>query len=61
MRTAAAAASAYVASRVVGLSNRPHLIFIDGHCKAKRKKPTNIFDIVVGYKFEIELYVKNVT
>ncbi|KAE8645996.1 beta-1,2-xylosyltransferase [Cucumis sativus] len=25
--------SAYVASRVVGLPNRPHLIFIDGHCK----------------------------
>lgn len=25
--------SAYVASRVIGLPNRPHLVFIDGHCK----------------------------
>ncbi|KAF8409677.1 hypothetical protein HHK36_005756 [Tetracentron sinense] len=25
--------SAYVASRVTGLPNRPHLIFVDGHCK----------------------------
>lgn len=26
--------SAYVSSRVTGLPNRPHLIFVDGHCKA---------------------------
>lgn len=26
--------SAYVASRVTGLPNRPHLVFIDGHCRA---------------------------
>ncbi|KAG0468982.1 hypothetical protein HPP92_018310 [Vanilla planifolia] len=26
--------SAYVSSRVTGLSSRPHLIFVDGHCKA---------------------------
>ncbi|XP_004500132.1 beta-1,2-xylosyltransferase [Cicer arietinum] len=26
--------SAYVSSRVTGLPNRPHLIFLDGHCKA---------------------------
>ncbi|KAM7498952.1 hypothetical protein LguiA_023366 [Lonicera macranthoides] len=26
--------SAYVASRVTGLPNRPHLIFVDGHCTA---------------------------
>lgn len=25
--------SAYVASRAVGLPNRPHVIFVDGHCK----------------------------
>ncbi|PIN01806.1 glycoprotein 2-beta-D-xylosyltransferase [Handroanthus impetiginosus] len=25
--------SAYVASRVTGLPNRPHLVFIDGHCE----------------------------
>lgn len=25
--------SAYVSSRVTGLANRPHLIFVDGHCK----------------------------
>ncbi|KAG6592072.1 Beta-(1,2)-xylosyltransferase, partial [Cucurbita argyrosperma subsp. argyrosperma] len=25
--------SAYVSSRVVGLPNRPHLVFVDGHCK----------------------------
>jgi len=25
--------SAYVSSRVTGLPNRPHLIFVDGHCK----------------------------
>ncbi|XP_043692506.1 beta-1,2-xylosyltransferase-like [Telopea speciosissima] len=25
--------SAYVASRVTGLPNRPHLVFVDGHCK----------------------------
>ena len=24
--------SAYVSSRVTGLPNRPHLIFVDGHC-----------------------------
>ncbi|KAB2614185.1 xylosyltransferase-like [Pyrus ussuriensis x Pyrus communis] len=24
--------SAYVASRVIGLPNRPHLVFVDGHC-----------------------------
>ncbi|XP_042520837.1 beta-1,2-xylosyltransferase [Macadamia integrifolia] len=26
--------SAYVASRVTGLPNRPHVVFLDGHCKA---------------------------
>ncbi|GMN51738.1 hypothetical protein TIFTF001_020869 [Ficus carica] len=26
--------SAYVASRVTGLPNRPHLVFVDGHCTA---------------------------
>ncbi|KAF9611214.1 hypothetical protein IFM89_027764 [Coptis chinensis] len=26
--------SAYVASRVTALPNRPHLVFVDGHCKA---------------------------
>ncbi|XP_057795271.1 beta-1,2-xylosyltransferase [Salvia miltiorrhiza] len=26
--------SAYVASRVTGLPNRPHLVFVDGHCEA---------------------------
>ncbi|BFG29736.1 beta-(1 2)-xylosyltransferase [Prunus yedoensis var. nudiflora] len=26
--------SAYVASRVTGLPNRPHLVFVDGHCRA---------------------------
>ncbi|KAM7492755.1 hypothetical protein LguiA_035676 [Lonicera macranthoides] len=26
--------SAYVASRVTGLPNRPHLVFVDGHCVA---------------------------
>ncbi|KAF5196133.1 Beta-1,2-xylosyltransferase, partial [Thalictrum thalictroides] len=26
--------SAYIASRVTGLPNRPHLVFVDGHCKA---------------------------
>ncbi|KAL5700210.1 glycoprotein 2-beta-D-xylosyltransferase [Ranunculus cassubicifolius] len=25
--------SAYVSSRVTGLPNRPHLVFVDGHCK----------------------------
>lgn len=25
--------SAYVASRVTGLPSRPHLVFVDGHCK----------------------------
>lgn len=25
--------SAYVASRVTGLPNRPHLVFVDGHCE----------------------------
>ncbi|XP_068641327.1 beta-1,2-xylosyltransferase [Aristolochia californica] len=25
--------SAYVASRVIGLPKRPHLVFVDGHCK----------------------------
>lgn len=25
--------SAYVASRVIGLPNRPHLVFVDGHCE----------------------------
>lgn len=24
--------SSYVASRVTGLPNRPHLVFVDGHC-----------------------------
>ncbi|XP_077221838.1 beta-1,2-xylosyltransferase isoform X3 [Tasmannia lanceolata] len=27
--------SAYVASRVTGLPNRPHLVFVDGHCKTQ--------------------------
>ncbi|KAL5077417.1 hypothetical protein RYX36_016401 [Vicia faba] len=27
--------SAYVSSRVTGLPNRPHLIFVDGHCMAQ--------------------------
>ena len=27
--------SAYVSSRVVGLPNRPHLVFVDGHCKVR--------------------------
>ncbi|XP_058788088.1 beta-1,2-xylosyltransferase-like [Vicia villosa] len=27
--------SAYVSSRVTGLPNRPHLIFVDGHCTAQ--------------------------
>ncbi|OVA20062.1 Glycosyltransferase AER61 [Macleaya cordata] len=27
--------SAYVASRVTGVPNRPHLVFVDGHCKAQ--------------------------
>ncbi|KAJ0965150.1 hypothetical protein J5N97_026288 [Dioscorea zingiberensis] len=26
--------SAYVSSRITGLSKRPHLVFVDGHCKA---------------------------
>ncbi|KAH6835651.1 beta-1 [Perilla frutescens var. hirtella] len=26
--------SSYVASRVTGLPNRPHLVFVDGHCEA---------------------------
>ncbi|GAV87251.1 DUF563 domain-containing protein [Cephalotus follicularis] len=26
--------SAYVSSRVTGLPNRPHLVFVDGHCEA---------------------------
>ncbi|KAG4399909.1 hypothetical protein GLYMA_08G324800v4 [Glycine max] len=26
--------SAYVSSRVTGLPNRPHVVFVDGHCKA---------------------------
>ncbi|KAG9443612.1 hypothetical protein H6P81_014952 [Aristolochia fimbriata] len=26
--------SAYVASRVIGLPKRPHLVFVDGHCKS---------------------------
>lgn len=30
--------SAYVASRVTGLPNRPHLVFVDGHCKAPLEK-----------------------
>lgn len=25
--------SAYVSSRVTGLPNRPHLVFVDGHCE----------------------------
>ncbi|XP_022843527.1 beta-(1,2)-xylosyltransferase-like [Olea europaea var. sylvestris] len=27
--------SAYVASRVTGLPNRPHLVFVDGHCETQ--------------------------
>lgn len=27
--------AAYVASRVTGLPNRPHLVFIDGHCMVR--------------------------
>ncbi|KAL5802347.1 hypothetical protein ACOSQ4_030652 [Xanthoceras sorbifolium] len=27
--------SAYVSSRVTGLPNRPHLVFVDGHCKTQ--------------------------
>lgn len=26
--------SAYVSSRVTGIPNRPHLVFVDGHCRA---------------------------
>jgi glycoprotein 2-beta-D-xylosyltransferase len=25
--------SAYVSSRITGLAGRPHLVFVDGHCK----------------------------
>ncbi|RVX14860.1 Beta-(1,2)-xylosyltransferase [Vitis vinifera] len=34
--------SAYVASRVTGLPNRPHLVFIDGHCR--------VFLVPLGYE-----------
>lgn len=27
--------AAYVASRVTGLPNRPHLVFVDGHCMVR--------------------------
>ncbi|XWS27780.1 hypothetical protein CRYUN_Cryun25bG0009900 [Craigia yunnanensis] len=30
--------SAYVSSRVTGLPNRPHLVFVDGHCKTQLEK-----------------------
>ncbi|XP_057979542.1 beta-1,2-xylosyltransferase [Malania oleifera] len=32
--------SAYVSSRVTGLPNRPHLVFVDGHCKAPLMEET---------------------
>lgn len=31
--------SAYVASRVTGLPNRPHLVFVDGHCTVCMHNP----------------------
>lgn len=33
--------SAYVASRVTGLPNRPHLVFVDGHCMAPLEETWN--------------------
>lgn len=30
--------SAYVSSRVTGLPYRPHLVFVDGHCKVRPGK-----------------------
>ncbi|KAI9074699.1 hypothetical protein K1719_043353 [Acacia pycnantha] len=32
--------SAYVSSRVTSLPNRPHLVFVDGHCSISRKSRT---------------------
>ncbi|KAK8963233.1 Beta-(1,2)-xylosyltransferase [Platanthera guangdongensis] len=41
--------SAYVSSKVTGLSNRPHLIFLDGHCKASLEETWNALFSSVRY------------
>ncbi|OMO83664.1 hypothetical protein CCACVL1_11296 [Corchorus capsularis] len=33
--------SAYVSSRVTGLPNRPHLVFVDGHCETQLEETWN--------------------
>ncbi|KAK2387091.1 beta-1,2-xylosyltransferase [Trifolium repens] len=46
--------SAYVSSRVTGLPNRPHLIFVDGHCMAQLEETWKAL-------FSSVRYAKNLT
>ncbi|KAG8502809.1 hypothetical protein CXB51_000538 [Gossypium anomalum] len=45
--------SAYVSSRVTGLPNRPHLVFVDGHCEVRF--------LLMSYFFTLEYYHSFVT
>ncbi|KAG9137280.1 hypothetical protein Leryth_014913 [Lithospermum erythrorhizon] len=41
--------SAYVASRVTGLPNRPHLVFIDGHCETQLQETWQVLFSSIKY------------
>lgn len=41
--------SAYVASRVTGLPNRPRIVFVDGHCKAQLEETWNALFSSIRY------------
>ncbi|KAE8723550.1 Beta-(1,2)-xylosyltransferase [Hibiscus syriacus] len=45
--------SAYMSSRVTGLPNRPHLVFVDGHCQVHIDRFTKIFTGPVCFRHAI--------